>query len=101
MQMSFIFFGLGVVDSFAMQTPMITTSSPTHGPEVEYIENGINGLITNDNIKDYSNTVINTLKTDGYNQLIEGCKLSSKVFTVENMVNNFRGGVISCLGPND
>jgi glycosyltransferase involved in cell wall biosynthesis len=89
--------GLGILDSFAMETPMITTFNPFHGPEIEYLENGINGILTKDNIDDYSQTVIDTFKTKKYIDLIEGCKSSVEMYTVETMVENFKNGVISCL----
>jgi glycosyltransferase involved in cell wall biosynthesis len=89
--------GLGILDSFALETPIITTSNPFHGPEIEYLENGINGFITKDNIDDYSQNVINILKTRKYLDLTEGCKSSVKMYTVEKMVENFKNGVLLCL----
>lgn len=89
--------GLGIVDSFALETPIITTSNPFHGPEIDYLENGINGFMTNDNIDDYSKKVIETLHTGGYLNLIEGCKLSAQKITLEAMVDNFKEGILSCL----
>lgn len=89
--------GLGILDSFAMETPMITTSNLFHGPEIEYLENGINGIITNDNIDDYSNSVIEVLRNEKYLKLIDGCKLSAEKYTVEIMVENFKNGILSCL----
>ena len=90
--------GLGVVDSFALETPIITTSNPFHGPEIEYLENGKNGFVTDDNIEAYSQTVIDILKTGKYEELISGCRLSAKLYTVETMVENFKNGILSCLG---
>jgi glycosyltransferase involved in cell wall biosynthesis len=89
--------GLGILDSFAMETPIITTNFPFHSPEIDYLESGINGIITNDNLDDYSQTVIDTLKTKKYVDLIKGCKLSAEIYTVETMVENFKNGVLSCL----
>jgi L-malate glycosyltransferase len=89
--------GLGILDSFAMETPMIITANPFHGPEIEYLENGINGYITQDNIDDYSQTVIDTLKTKKYVDLVRGCRVSAEAYTVENMVENFKNGILSCL----
>lgn len=89
--------GLGILDSFAMETPLITTLNPFHGPEIEYLENGINGFITKDNIDDYSQTVIDTMKTKKYIDLIKGCKSSAEMYTVETMVENFKNGVLACL----
>jgi glycosyltransferase involved in cell wall biosynthesis len=93
--------GLGVLDSFAMETPMITTSNSSHGPEIEYIKNGINGIITNDDLADYSQAIIDTLKSEKYIELIQGCKLSAEIYTIEAMVENFKNGILSCLNTTD
>ena len=89
--------GLGILDSFAMETPIVTTSNPYHGPEIIYLNNGINGIMTKDNINDYSQAVIETLKTKKYLDLIKGCKLSAEKYTLESMVENFKNGIIECL----
>lgn len=89
--------GLSILDSFALETPIITTNNPFHGPEIEYLEHGINGIITNDNIFEYSRTIIEVLKTKKYHNLIEGCKLSAEKYTVENMVESFKNGILSVI----
>lgn len=89
--------GLGVLDSFALETPIITTSNRFHGPEIEYLENGNNGIVTEDNIDAYSQAVIDILKTAKYKDLINGCGLSAKLYTVETMVENFKNGILLCL----
>jgi len=89
--------GLGLVDSFAFETPIVTTSSPFHGPEIDYLKNGVNGIITNDNIDDYSSIVVQTLQNRSYLDLIEGCQLSAIKITHEKMVDNFKKGILSCL----
>jgi glycosyltransferase involved in cell wall biosynthesis len=89
--------GLGILDSFALETPIFTSRNSFHGPEIEYLENNINGVITEDNLEVYSQTVIDALKTGKYLQLIEGCRRSSEIYTVENMVDNFKNGVLQCL----
>lgn len=89
--------GLGVVDSFAMETPIVTTNNPYHGPEFEYIINKINGLISDDNVEDYYQTVFKTLKDKTYLNLIEGCKNSTNELTIDAMVQNFKKGVVACL----
>jgi L-malate glycosyltransferase len=89
--------GLGILDSFALETPIITTNYPYHSPEIDYLQNGVNGLMTNNNNDDYSKAIIDILKTEKYLDLIEGCKMSSDKYTVENMVENFKNGILSCL----
>lgn len=91
------YLGLGILDSFALETPIITTQHPFHGPEIDYLENGINGYITKDSFDDYSNTIIDVLRTKKYHQLIEGCKKSAEKYTLEKMVENFKNGILECL----
>jgi L-malate glycosyltransferase len=89
--------GLGILDSFALQSPIITTELPFHGPEIEYLENGVNGIITPNDINVYTQTVIDILLNKKYLSLIEGCVRSADVYTIENMVTNFKNGILKCL----
>jgi L-malate glycosyltransferase len=43
--------GLGILDSFALQTPIVTTNFPFHSPEFSYLVNGENGIITADSFE--------------------------------------------------
>jgi glycosyltransferase involved in cell wall biosynthesis len=89
--------GLGILDSFAMETPIVTTDNPNHGPEVEYLQNGINGIIVKDNLSDYSRAITDIFKNEKYNDLIKGCRDSAEKYTIVNMVDNFRNGIKSFL----
>lgn len=89
--------GLGVLDSFAMETPLITTSNPFHGPEIEYLINDFNGRITNDDLESYSQGVVDTIKNGKYLEYKKGCIVSAEKYTIENMVNNFKNGILTCL----
>jgi L-malate glycosyltransferase len=89
--------GLGILDSFALETPIFTTEFPFHSPEIEYLQNNVNGVMTRDDLDEYSETIINVMKSEKYLDLIEGCRTSAKIYTVENMVGNFKNGIISCL----
>lgn len=90
--------GLAVLDTFATQTPMVTTDFPYHSPEIEYLLNGKNGIITANNIDDYSKQVIDLLQDrDKLEILKEGCVASSTQYNTENMVENFTRGILKCL----
>ncbi len=90
--------GLGILDSFALETPILTTKYPYHSPEIEYLESGGNGIITEDSQEIYTNTVIDILENKKYKTLIDGCVKSAGNFTVEQMVENFKNGIIKCIG---
>ena len=89
--------GLGTLDSFAMQTPLITTVQEYHGPEIDYFEHGKNGLITEENLEEYSDTVIEVLASKKYRSLADDCRLCATKYTIENMVDNFKSGILECL----
>lgn len=89
--------GLGILDSFAFETPLVTTDYPFHSPEIEYLENGINGLITKNNINDYSSTIISLFQQEVIHVLIQGCRSSAEKYTIETMVDNFKGGILTHL----
>lgn len=89
--------GLAILDSFALETPIISTHDKSHGPEIEYLENEKNGMITTDTIEDYSATIIEVLKNKKYHDLISGCIHSASMYTLEQMVGNFKNGILRCL----
>lgn len=89
--------GLGILDSFAMETPLITTVQDFHGPEISYLENGKNGVITKNDIEEYSNAVVKLLISKEYIKMSSYCQLCAGKYTIEHMVENFKTGVLYCL----
>ena len=90
--------GLVVLDSFALETPLVTTNYPFHSPEVDYIVNEYNGIITQNNINAYSERVIELLSDDEQlNKLQTGCNHSSQKYTIQKMANLFGDGVLNAL----
>lgn len=90
--------GLGILDAFVCQVPLITTDCGLHSPEIAYLEHQINGYMTNNNLNDYVEVVIRLLDDDALlSKLQHGCLESSKKYTVDNMAENFAQGVSFCL----
>ncbi|MES2731080.1 MAG: glycosyltransferase family 4 protein [Bacteroidota bacterium] len=90
--------GLAILDSFALRTPMITTDYPYHSPEIEYLNNGVNGLITENTLESYVTAVVDFFQHPAKREkLAEGCQQSSVQYTVEQMVTNLADGIIKCL----
>jgi L-malate glycosyltransferase len=90
--------GLGVLDSFALETPMATTNFPYHSPEIEYLQDQVNGIMTENNVQDYANSVIRLLKDQKtLDKLVEGCKATAPLYNNETMVRNFVEGIKKCL----
>jgi glycosyltransferase involved in cell wall biosynthesis len=91
--------GLGIVDSFAMLTPLITTDLPYHGPEIAYLENGANGLIAPNSTQSYAAAVMRYLHDAGLrSRLRRGCESARRLYTIENMASRFSDGIVRALG---
>jgi len=92
--------GLGILDTFALETPLFTIDAPLHSPEIEYLESGINGIMLppNTTTNDYAKTVASFLINESKRQkLVEGCRKSRTIYGVENMVAHFMSGVLLAL----
>ncbi|MCW2309953.1 glycosyltransferase family 4 protein [Rhodobium gokarnense] len=92
--------GLAIIDSFAAGCPMVTTDVPYHSPEIEYLKDGENGLITSDpeNVTDYANAVAALLTDDTLQaRLSDGAKASVEDYTIERMARNFAEGVLAAI----
>lgn len=93
--------GLNIVESFALLTPLITTNHNSHGPEMIYMENGINGIVTIDDLEIYVGAIVGvTRDKSALTRLTEGCKVVRNTYSVENMAQRFADGVQAALsGP--
>ena len=92
--------GLGILDTFAMETPLVTTRTPLHSPEISYLVEGINGIIVDDpdDPKTYAKRIIDLLNDSAeYDRLVINCGKSREKYTIENMVENFAIGIQQAL----
>ncbi|MNU97329.1 Glycosyl transferases group 1 [compost metagenome] len=90
--------GLGILDSFVCQTPLVTTDCGLHSPEVAYLQSGYNGMMTIDNLDSFTDEVVRVVSDqEHYMQLIEGCIASSSRYTIRNMAERFSNGIRACL----
>lgn len=90
--------GLAIIDCFALEVPLMTTKFPYHGPEVGYLKNHENGLITEDDLESYVASVSGMLvDREGLDRLKRGCRAAASVYTVKTMIENFGTGIVACL----
>ena len=90
--------GLAIIDCFALEVPLMTTDFPYHGPEVGYLKNRENGLMTKDDLQSYVAGVADTLvDREGLKRLKNGCRAAASVYTMQAMIENFGRGVLTCL----
>lgn len=90
--------GLGILDSFVAGVPMATTDCGLHSPEVAYLVNGVNGVMTANTLDAYVAAVGRILTDDRYAEgLRKNAQASAAHYTIENMANNFCAGILQAL----
>ena len=90
--------GLVIVDSFAAGVPLITTEQPTHSPEIEYLRNGENALMTAMHPRALADGILDLIDSqDKLLHLRTGCRDSASEYTLDRMVQRFSAGVIAAL----
>jgi glycosyltransferase involved in cell wall biosynthesis len=90
--------GLAVLDSFTAGLPLVTTDTPSHGPEFSYLKPGVNGVVTPHSAQAYARTVLGLLadpKT--LTRLQAGARESAAQYSIEKMTGNFHRGILECL----
>lgn len=94
--------GLAILDSFALRVPLLTTCNPGHGPEIAYLHNGVNGVMTAPSAHAYAAAVVRILRNpDELAQLKAGCAASATLYAVENMAERFADGIAGALYMED
>ena len=90
--------GLSVLDSFAFLTPLITRRLEAHGPEIAYLQDGVNGLLTGPDCPEYTQAVLRYFEQPVLQRrLAEGCRAAREQYTIENMAWRFAQGVEAAL----
>lgn len=90
--------GLVIVDSFNAARPIFTARHDLHGPEIAYLENGRNGIMSRLDVGDYAKDVVTFLRDPAMMAAIrEGCRRSAATYSLENMVERFADGILNCL----
>jgi glycosyltransferase involved in cell wall biosynthesis len=92
--------GLVVLDGFAAGVPLVTTNAADHGPEIEYVINGVNGVIVDDpnDPAAYARAVLDLIThPETRDRLVCGCNEAREKYTLTEMVDRFANGVKAAL----
>ena len=95
--------GLHVVDAFCAGLVLVTTPQAKHGPEVAYLEDGVNGLYAGDTPGEYADVVIRVLgDADRLAAMKRAALADAERYTLGAMVDRFAQGIGQALmaGPN-
>jgi glycosyltransferase involved in cell wall biosynthesis len=86
--------GLGILDAFAAELPMVTTDCGVHSPEIAYLAHGRNGLMTAPRPQAFADGVLEVLRSDALAGVLRaGCAASAREYSLEAMVGRFCDGV--------
>lgn len=86
--------GLAVNHGFAHGRPMITGQNELHGPEIEYIVDGVNGLIVAGGAEEFAAALGNFADSaEQQAQLAAGALKAGDALRIEIMVEQFDNGV--------
>jgi L-malate glycosyltransferase len=92
--------GLVVTDSFAAGRPLFTGRSEAHGPEIEYVVHGRNGLLIDDGHDPlrYAAGVVAALREPGLlDELQRGSRADADRYGIEDMAVRFAAGIEDAL----
>lgn len=90
--------GLAILDSFIFGKPIVTTENPYHAPEIDYLDNGRNGVMTRYDVQEYALAIMELLEDNGmYDRIQKGALESGKRYSVNRMADNFALGVEKAL----
>lgn len=90
--------GLGILDSFCAGVPMVTTDCGLHGPEIAYLDDGQNGVMTGNSVASFVEGVREVVTPGPFrSRLLDGCLASSARYSIEDMSRRFTRGIIASL----
>jgi glycosyltransferase involved in cell wall biosynthesis len=92
--------GLVILDSFALGIPIVTTETHLHGPEIDYLNDGVNGLMVHcgEDESIYADAVCTLIREpDQLETLRHGALAAASQYSIEDMAQNFMDGVLAAL----
>ena len=90
--------GLGILDAFAAGVPLVTTDSNLHSPEIAYLRQGENGVMTADTVAAFAEAGISLLNDPAaLERMGAQAAVDAGRYTLENMTRNFCEGIQSAL----
>lgn len=90
--------GLHVLDAFTAEIPLITTRDARHGPEIAYLQDGVNGVVTETCPDAYARAVLALINNPSqFEALCESSRRDGLEYSIQKMAANFVDGMTKCL----
>ncbi len=92
--------GLVIIDAFLARVPIVTTDDSSHGPEIDYLIDGVNGEMVSppDDANKYAAAVAEILNDDArLDCLRQCCGATAPDLTLDKMIQRYADGVLAAL----
>ena len=90
--------GLSILDAFVAGLPLLTTDCRLHSPEIAYLQQGYNGMMTADALGDFVAAVQSVLSDPARLQALQHvARQSADKYSIEQMVQRFSDGIMQAL----
>lgn len=90
--------GLGVLDGFAHGLPALATRYPFHSPEIDYLRDGHNGVLTPDAVEPFAAALVHLLTDNaGCRAMAAHAVETAAHYTVTAMADRFIAGTLAAL----
>jgi glycosyltransferase involved in cell wall biosynthesis len=90
--------GLSILDAFAAGLPVLSARFGNHSPEIAYLKDGVNGLMTDATVEAYSGAIVRILSDEELRKnLSAAARQSADIYTVDAMIENFAQGIEQAL----
>jgi glycosyltransferase involved in cell wall biosynthesis len=94
--------GLSILDGFAAGLPLLSARFGNHGPEIAYLKDGVNGILTDATVAAYSTAIVRLLSDEELRKrLSAAARQSADVYSVGGMIENFAQGIEQALAQPD
>ena len=90
--------GLSILDAFSVGIPFATTNCGIHSPEIAYLKNGVNGIMSEPTESAFATAVLELLQSDDLAMIKQNALNDAKQYTIEAMTQNFVAGLMEALG---
>lgn len=90
--------GLSILDGFSACLPVVVARFNNHGPEIVYLEDGVNGALTEAKPEAYAEVLVKLAKDEPLRKKMgEAAKMTAAKYSVQGMAENFAEGVERAL----
>lgn len=90
--------GLHVLDAFAAGLPILTTRAAKHGPEISYIKDETNGIITSTDATAFSDAIVGLFNDAArLASFVSAAREDGHAYSIQAMSKNFVDGMVKCI----